>query len=108
MAQGKILSIGINCSRYNYTILGITTHSGRHDGLGDAVNTAALKYDALLAVSTAVWFSLSGNLMNWRLTQPGRSIAARMRSTPSPARMNPVTRRIVPPGDHVFAMTPSA
>ena len=64
-----------------------------------SLNAAALKYDALLACSTAVWFSLSGNLMNWLLTQVGRGIAARMSSTPSPARMNPVTRRIVPPGD---------
>src|ERR1700733_5583774 len=65
-------------------------------------NVAALKYDALLAVSTAVWFSLSGNLMNWLLTQPGRRIAARMRSTPSPASTNPVTRRIVPPRGSSF------
>ena len=42
-----------------------------------SLSTAALKYDALLPVRTAVCFSSSGNLMSWPLIQVGRSIGDR-------------------------------
>ena len=62
-----------------------------------SVSAVSLKYEALLACSVAVSYSLSGNLTTWPTTQVGNSTATRMRNAPRPASMSPMMPRIVPP-----------